>query len=191
MFLIDDILVSDDVFTQYFCCDLSKCKGCCCVEGDAGAPVKDEEINILENILDEVKPFMTEKGRKVVDEVGAFEVAVDASLTTPLIEGRNCAYAYQDEENITKCAIEKAFLEGKIKFRKPVSCYLYPIRVAELKDNIALNYDQWDICNDAVENGKRLNIKVFQFLKPVLKEVYGDEFYNQMSFVEKNIKIQN
>ncbi|GHV33862.1 hypothetical protein FACS1894178_0230 [Bacteroidia bacterium] len=183
MFLINDILVSDDILTQPFCCDLTKCKGCCCVEGNAGAPLDEREINVLELILEYVKPYMTPKGIEVVEQNGVFEIAIDNSIVTPLVNDAECAFVYWDEEKIAKCAIEKAFLEGKVKFRKPSSCYLYPIRVAKLKNNIALNYDRWDICRDAIENGKNLNIKVFEFLKPVIIEEYGQEFYEQLEFV--------
>jgi hypothetical protein len=109
MFLIEEILVSDDILTQPFCCDLTKCKGCCCIEGNTGAPLNEHEINILERIIDDVKPYMTEKGIELVEQNGVFEIAVDNSIVTPLVNDAECAFVYWDEEKIAKCAIEKAF----------------------------------------------------------------------------------
>ena len=183
MFAVGETLVSDDILTEFFCCDLQKCKGCCCVEGNAGAPLEEKEISIIEDNFEKIKPYMLPEGIAVVDKYGVFEMAVDNSMVTTCVDGRECVFFYYDEDGISKCAIEKAFEQKKINFRKPVSCYLYPIRRTHLVVGEALNYDRWSICNDAVECGKAKNLKVYQFLEPVLIEIYGKEWYKTISLL--------
>jgi hypothetical protein len=185
MIAIENTLISDDIFTEYFCCNLNLCKGCCCVEGDAGAPLNDTEIHFLEEHIDIIKPYLTEKGREVIENIGVFEIAVDDTTVTPLVNKRECAYIAFSENGIAECAIEKAFEDGKISFQKPISCYLYPIRISKVGDGDALNYDRWAICNDARMEGREKNIKIFQFLKNPLIRRYGEDWYKQAIFVEK------
>lgn len=193
MVSILNTLVSDEVFTECFCCDLQKCKGCCCIEGDAGAPLEKEEIPLLAKYYPIYKEYMTPQGREVIEN-GArqaqegmrfYEVfPLDGSLLTPLINQRDCAYLTSaGEDGVAYCAIEKAFREGKIPFRKPVSCALFPIRVQHYPEYDALNYFHWHICRDAERLGRRKGIPVFRFLKDPLTEVYGEEWYREAEAV--------
>jgi hypothetical protein len=184
MIAIDNTLISDEIFTEYFCCDLNACKGCCCVEGDAGAPLDDDEIDYLEEHIDIIKPYMTEKGREVVENTGVFEIAMDDMTVTPLVDHAECAYLTFGEDGIAKCAIEKAFEDGKVEFQKPISCHLYPIRISQVSGEDALNYDRWPICRDACIEGREKGVKIFQFLKDPLIRKYGNDWYEQLIFAE-------
>jgi hypothetical protein len=186
MLIIDNILISDDIFKQYFVCNLSCCKGLCCVEGDAGAPLEEEEISILEDYLDQIKPFMTKEGIEVVKQGGVFDYDIDGILVTPLVNDKDCAFICFDND-IAQCAIEKAFLERQIDFPKPISCHLYPIRITNHNGFERLNYHQWKICHHARTNGKRLNVSVFEFLKSPLIRKYGEQWFNK---VKKNIMLR-
>ncbi len=189
MIVIDDTLVSEELGKIYFSCDLHSCHGDCCVEGDAGAPLEEEEISILEDALDDIKPYMTEKGKNVVEKNGVFDYDIDGEWVTPLVNDRECAFVYF-ENGISFCAIEKAWREGKIKFQKPVSCHLYPVRLKKLKFNTAVNYDHWEICNPALIKGKADNTKVYQFLKEPLIRKFGEKWYQKLSeaFEQKSKK---
>lgn len=208
MVAIQNTLVSDEVFTECFCCDLQKCKGCCCIEGDAGAPLEKEEVALLAKYYPLYKDYMTQEGREVVerplvsgsilpDLVDARDAAnktfyevfpLDNSLLTPLVNQRDCAYLTPpDEVGIVYCAIEKAYRDGKIPFRKPVSCALYPIRVQHYPEYDALNYSRWDICRAAERLGKRKGIPVFRFLEGPLTEVYGKEWFQEAEAAYKAI----
>lgn len=179
MKMVDNVLISDDVKDVHFVCKLSSCSGDCCVEGDAGAPLEEDEISIIEDYIDEIKPFMTEQGRLVIDLVGVFDYDTDASYVTPLVNDRECAFVYR-ENNINFCAIEKAFLEGKTSFRKPVSCHLYPIRLSKVGDYTAVNYDKWTICAPALVNGKKLGVPLYKFLKEPLTRKFGADWYKKL-----------
>lgn len=180
MIIVDNALVSEDILEKHFVCDLAACKGACCVDGESGAPLEQEEIAILENILDEVKPYMSEAGRKVVEQTGVCEVDGDGDFVTPLIDGKECAFAFFDERGIAKCAIEKAFREGKTDFPKPLSCHLYPIRITPMKDFTAVNYHHWPICDPARSCGVRLEVPVFRFLKEPIIRKFGSEFFKKL-----------
>lgn len=180
MIQIDNTLISDDLFYKKFVCDLEKCKGECCVQGESGAPLEFDELDILEEIIDEVKPYMVETGIKEIEKNGVFDIDNDGDYVTPLINKEECAYVFFDEKNIAKCAIEKAYLEGKIKWKKPVSCHLYPIRIQKYKDYEAVNYHRWSICSDACSFGEKLNVPVYEFLKEPLIRKYGEEWYKQL-----------
>ena len=187
MIAIENTLISDDIFTEYFCCNVDVCRGCCCVEGEAGAPLNDEEIRYLEQHIDIIKPYLTEKGRQTIEKTGVFEIAIDGSMVTPLVNRAECAFLIFDKNEIAKCAIEKAFEDGKISYQKPISCHLYPIRVSRVGDSDALNYDRWTICRHAQIEGREKNIRVFQFLKEPLIRKYGTEWYKQAIFVENEL----
>lgn len=176
---IGKALVSDDIKEVHFVCKLSACNGDCCVEGDAGAPLEEEEISILEDYIDEIKPYMTEEGRLASDLVGVFDYDTDASYVTPLVNNRECAFVYK-ENGINFCAIEKAYLEGKIKFKKPLSCHLYPIRLKDIGEFTAVNYDKWNICKPALINGKDLGIPLYKFLKEPLIRKFGENWYKEL-----------
>jgi hypothetical protein len=160
-------------------CNLKKCKGACCVEGDAGAPLLEEEISLLEDCVDEVKPYMTERGLKVIAEMGVFEYDMAGQFVTPLVNGRECAFAIFND-GIAWCAIEKAWTEGKVDFRKPVSCHLYPIRITNYKDFDAVNYHEWHICKAALVHGRRNNMPLYKFLKEPLIRMYDEAWYRDL-----------
>ena len=187
MIAIENTLISDDIFTEFFCCNVNVCKGCCCVEGDAGAPLNDDEIHFLEEHIEIIKPYLTEKGREIIENIGVFEIAVDETAVTPIIHRKDCAYLVYDDNNIAKCAIEQAFEDGKISFQKPISCHLYPIRISRVGDADALNYDRWTICDNARIEGQKNKIKIFQFLKKPLIRKYGKEWYEQAVFAENEL----
>jgi hypothetical protein len=179
MIFLENTIVSDPVQTVRFACDLVKCKGACCVEGDAGAPLEEEEISFLEDHLDEIKPYMLPGGLSEVEANGVFDYDAAGNLVTPLVKGRECAFVYY-ENGITRCAIEKAFREGKIPAGKPVSCHLYPIRIQRLKTNDAINYHRWPICDHALERGAKENIPLYRFLEDALVRKYGREWYEKL-----------
>jgi hypothetical protein len=165
---------------------LKKCKGACCIEGDAGAPLAEDELPVLKKIYKKVKPYMTAKGIAAVEEQGHYVVDEDGEYSTPIIKGRECAYALYDDKGILKCAIEQAYYDGKVSFKKPISCHLYPIRITKYEEFDAINYERWHICNPACKHGKELGVPVYKFLKEPLIRKYGEEWYNELTVqVEK------
>ncbi|WOC52780.1 hypothetical protein BPO_2133 [Bergeyella porcorum] len=182
MIQIEDKLISEDIFSEEFVCNLSKCKGACCVEGDVGAPLDKEETQILENIFDKVKPYLRPEGVKALEEQGTWTIdPMDGDFVTPMVNGAECAYVIFDEKGVTKCGIEKAYEEGAVDWQKPISCHLYPIRITEYSTFTALNYHEWNICSDACQLGKELKVPVYKFLKTPLIRKYGDAFYTVLS----------
>jgi len=179
MIIIDDKTVSDDLKQVKFVCNVKKCKGACCVEGDAGAPLLDEEISELEDNIDSIRSYMTENGLQTVDELGVFDYDDVGQFVTPLINGRECAFA-NFTDGIAWCAIEKAWEDGKSTFRKPVSCHLYPVRISSYKDFDAVNYHEWHICKPALVHGRRLDVPLYKFLKDSLTRRYGKEWYDKL-----------
>lgn len=188
MLIVGNVLVSEELIDKCFCCDLAQCKGICCVEGDSGAPVAPDEVAELEDYYPDYQKYMTEEGVAVVENGGTFVFNGGDSFDTPLVESNDaCAFAFF-EDGVAKCAIEKCFRKGEIPFRKPISCYLYPIRVSRVGDYDALNYDHWSICKTAVENGNRLKLPVYQFLKEPLIDKYGEEWYAEL---EEMVRLRN
>lgn len=185
MIQVDDVILSEDIFTKHFVCDLSACKGACCIEGDAGAPVVLEEIDQIEENLEKMLPFLTEKGKKSIQKEGVFTVDTDGDYVTTLNDGKECAFTTYDKNGIAKCGMEDAFRAGKTDFRKPSSCFLFPIRVSKLANHDALNYEKIKICEPACECGSKLEVKVYQFLKIPLIEKYGEEWYEQLKSVDR------
>jgi len=179
MIKLDNTIISDDIRDVCFCCDLEKCKGECCIDGDAGAPLEEMEISLLEDYIDEIKPFMVPAGIKEVENIGVFDYDGAGNFVTPLVAGRECAFVYMDD-GIARCGIEKAFQESKIPFAKPISCHLYPIRVSSLKSGEAVNYHKWHICNKAREKGMKLKLPLYQFLEEALIRKYGRSWYNRL-----------
>lgn len=173
-------LISDDLKEVFFCCDLQKCKGACCVEGDAGAPLEEEEISLLEDYIDEIKPFMAPAGILKADRNGVFDYDAEGRFVTPLVNGRECIYVYM-EEGIARCAIEKAFSEQRIPFAKPVSCHLYPVRIKKTAFHEAVNYHKWEICKKALEKGHHDKIRLYEFLRDALVRKYGRSWYNKLA----------
>ena len=181
MIQIDDKLISEDLFSEEFVCNLAKCKGICCVEGDAGAPLDEDETKILDEIYPKIKSYLRPEGIQAIEEQGSYTLDFEGDLVTPLVNNAECAYVIFDEKGYTKCAIEKAYEDGVIDWQKPISCHLYPIRITEYSNFSAINYHEWDICSDACTLGKELGVKVYQFLKKPLIRKYGEEFYQILS----------
>lgn len=184
---IGNKIVSTQLFERKFVCDLNTCKGACCIEGDAGAPLTDLEINILEEELDHIKPFMREVGIKAVEESGVFYIDQENETATTLVNKKECAFVFFDEKGITKCAIEAANKAKKTTFKKPISCHLYPIRVKHFDNFTALNYNQWDICESACNCGEKLNVPVYKFLKEPLTRAFGEAFFNELEIVNEEV----
>lgn len=185
---IRDKVVSTQIFEKKFVCDLAACKGACCIEGDAGAPLTVEEVSILEDDLEAIQPYMREEGLKAIEEQGVFYMDQDNEPVTTLVNGAECAFVFFDEQGITKCSIEQANREGKTDFKKPISCHLYPIRVKEFDDFTALNFDKWDICSPACACGDELNVPVYKFLKEPIIRAFGMPFFDELEIVNKELK---
>ena len=179
MILLENTLISDNLATVHFACNLSKCKGACCVEGDGGAPLEEEEISMLEDYIDEIKVFMLTGGIEEIGKTGVFDYDAEGNYVTPLVNGKECAFVYF-EDGIARCAIEKAYQEKKIPFPKPLSCHLYPVRIKQLHEGEALNYHKWHICNKALENGMKLKMPLYLFLEEALIRKYGRNWYNKL-----------
>jgi hypothetical protein len=188
MLVIDNTLISDEVLEKHFVCDLNACKGACCVKGDYGAPLEDDELEQLDKVYEKVKPYMTPAGIEAVEKQGKYLLYEKKEWVTPLIKGKECAYTFFDEAGVAKCAIEKAYYDGKVKWKKPISCHLYPIRITKQRNGLeALNYDKWSICKAACKLGDSLKVPVYKFLKDSLTRKYGKEWYKQLEIAASRI----
>ena len=177
---IDNVLVSTDIFTEYFCCDLDACKGICCVEGDAGAPVTIDEIAGIEDAIDTVWDDLSATAQAVIDKQGVAYTDRDGDLVTRIVGGKDCVFTCY-EKGCCLCALERAWRAGKTAFCKPISCALYPIREKKLSNGmVALNYNRWDVCHDAVKKGNELRLPVYRFLRDPLVRRFGEDFYQQL-----------
>ena len=177
---IDNVLVSTDIFTEYFCCDLDACKGICCVEGDAGAPVTIDEIAGIEDAIDTVWDDRSATAQAVIDKQGVAYTDRDGDLVTSIVGGKDCVFTCY-EKGCCLCALERAWRAGKTAFCKPISCALYPIREKKLSNGmVALNYNRWDVCHDAVKKGNELHLPVYRFLRDPLVRRFGEDFYQQL-----------
>lgn len=177
---IDNVLVSTDIFTEYFCCDLDACKGICCVEGDAGAPVTINEIAGIEDAIDTVWDDLSATAQAVIDKQGVAYTDRDGDLVTSIVGGKDCVFTCY-EKGCCLCALERAWRAGKTAFCKPISCALYPIREKKLSNGmVALNYNRWDVCHDAVKKGNELRLPVYRFLRDPLVRRFGEDFYQQL-----------
>lgn len=184
MMLVGDKVVSEEIFEEQFVCDLNACKGACCVEGDSGAPLEFDELHKLDDNLEAVLPYLPKKGRKALKKHGPYVVDAWGEYTTTLVApGKECAFTVFEKNGMAKCGIELAWKDGKSDFRKPISCHLYPIRVAHLGENDALNYDRWSICSAACSLGAALKVPVFKFLEEPLITKYGKAFYKELTEV--------
>lgn len=182
MFQIGKTIVSEDVLEKEFVCNLSACKGECCIDGDAGAPVEDGEVEILRSVYDKVKPFLRPEGIAAIEEQGTSVYGDDEEYETPLIEGGECAYVIYENE-MALCGIEKAYNEGLIDWKKPISCHLYPIRIKQFSSFEAVNYHKWHICSDACTLGQELSVPVYKFLKAPLIRKYGEDWFKELELV--------
>lgn len=180
MIIVENAVISDDVKENFFVCNLEKCKGACCVEGDMGAPLEVDELKTLEDIYEDVKPYLTKEGQEVIEKEGKYVKDVDGDYCTPTIGGKECAYAIRDKKGILKCGIEQAHKEGKTDFKKPVSCHLYPLRITPYDHYDAINYHRWHICNSACSLGRELHVPLYRFLKDALVRKYGEEWYEEL-----------
>lgn len=188
MFQLGKTIVSEDIFEKDFVCNLSACKGACCVDGDAGAPLEQEETKILVEIYPKVKPFLRKAGIKAIEKQGIYITTEDGEFETPLIEGADCAYVFFDKKGTALCAIEEAYNQGEISWKKPVSCHLYPIRVKDYSEFSAINYNKWHICDDACILGKELQVPVYKFVKEALIRKFGDDWYMELEKVAQTFK---
>jgi hypothetical protein len=188
LFEIDDKIVSQDILTEPFACDPSRCHGACCVEGDSGAPVETDEILAIEEAFDAFSQFMTKEGLLSVEQNGVAVIDSDGDLTTPLVNGAECAYSFV-ENGVTLCAIERAWSKGLCQFRKPISCALYPIRVKRFATgSYGLTYHRWSACVNAEQCGKLNNIKVYQAVKQPLIEYFGQKFYDSLAEIATQLE---
>ncbi len=178
---IGDVLLSSDILTEKFCCDLDACKGICCVEGDAGAPVTLDEIGGIEDALDTVWPDMSARAQAVVDRQGVAYTDRDGDLVTSIVDGRDCVFTCYDANGCCLCALERAYRAGRTRFCKPISCALYPIREKRFNGGlVGLNYNRWDVCRDAVKKGRKENLPVYKFLRGPLIRRFGEDWYKEL-----------
>lgn len=185
---VGNVLVSPDIFTEKFCCDLDKCKGQCCVEGDAGAPVTLDEIGGIEDSLDTIWTDMSASAQAIVDKQGVAYVDQEGDLVTSIVNGKDCIFTCY-ENGCCLCALERAYRAKKTDFVKPISCALYPIRVKAFNnDTFGINYNRWDVCKDAVIKGKELNLPVYKFLEGPLTRRFGVEWYKELCEVAEQLE---
>ncbi len=187
MIQIQDTIVSEEILERKFVCNLNACKGACCVQGDAGAPLEYEELEELESVFEVVKPYLSEKSIAALEE-DLYTVDADGDYVTQLVNGKECAFVFFDEQNITKCSIEQAYIDGKTSFKKPISCHLFPIRLSKIADYTAVNYAYWDICDDACKLGEELGVKTYQFLKEPLIRRFGEEWFKELTLVDEALE---
>lgn len=195
MIIIDHVLVSDQVVEEQFVCDLSKCKGGCCEDGDAGAPLENKEKEYVKDFFEIVKPYMTKEGIKEIKQVGPYLYDREFGWVTPTIEGKICAYGYKDKEGIIKCAFEQAYNDGKIPWKKPISCHLFPIKLSKSKSDPGIEYLNYepreDLCKAACSLGKKLKVPAYVFLKESIIRKYGETFYETLDATAQHLQQKN
>ena len=189
MIQIADTIISEDIIENDFVCNLNACKGACCIEGDAGAPVDENELEIMEQIYPAVAPYLTEEGRAAIDAQGVYIKGSDGEWETPLINGGECAYVIRNEKGWALCAIEQAYNDKKIGWKKPISCHLYPIRLQEYTSFTAANYHRWHpIRDDACTLGKELQVPIYKFVKEALIRKFGSQWYEELELIAAHLK---
>lgn len=188
MLEIQDTLVSLDLFSQHFCCDLSVCKGCCCVEGDAGAPVEEEEIAEIEDAMEVVWEELTPEARNVIEQQGVVYPDPSGELVTSIVNDKDCVFANHDADGTCFCVLDRAYREGRTHFQKPISCHLYPVRIKNLSGTVGVNYDKWDICRCGVELGCKLSLPLYLFLKEPLIRCFGQAWWNECDLAYGELK---
>jgi hypothetical protein len=189
MLEIGKTIVSLDLITSKFTCNLAECKGACCVTGDSGAPLEQKEAEILNEIYPLLKPYLRDEAVRSIEKQGTSVVDLEGDIVTPLNNGKECVYTVF-EKGIARCAIEKAYNDRIIGFRKPISCYLYPVRIKKYSQFEAVNYDKWEICHPATTLGNKLNTPVYCFVKDALIQNYGDEWFRLLEVTAKNLKTE-
>lgn len=180
MIQIANTLLSDDIFEAQFICDLCKCKGQCCVDGESGAPLTREEHDRIQEILPEIWDDLSPKAQELISKQGISYTDTDGELVTSIINGEECVFTYFDENGICKCAIDTAYREGRTTVQKPISCHLYPIRLTKYADYTAVNYHQWSVCRPAVKLGRKEGVSLYRFLREPLIRRFGEEWYREV-----------
>ncbi len=180
MFQLHKTIVSEEILDKEFVCNLGACKGACCVQGDAGAPLEEEELQILTEILPTMKKYLSKKGLKAIEHHGPYTTNEQGEYETTLINGEDCAYVIYDKNDVALCGIEEAYNQGDISFKKPVSCHLYPVRIRQYTEFAAINYDRWEICDDACSLGKEMKVPVYKFVKQALVRKFGQKWYDEL-----------
>lgn len=183
MIQLQNTLISSEVIDEEFVCNLGKCKGACCVEGDLGAPLDADELEKVHEVVPLAKDYLSPRAIDVLEQEGGFIKDEDGDFSTTTINGKECAFAFYDDTKTLKCSIEQAYLDGKTSFKKPISCHLYPIRLLKVSELVALNYDRWSICSDACSLGKELKVPVYKFLKEALVRKFGSDWYQELEQV--------
>ncbi len=186
MIQIDDTIVSEVLLEKQFVCNLNACKGACCVEGDAGAPLEESELEELVDVFAVTKPYLSEKSIAALEE-DLYTIDSDGEYVTQLVNGKECAFVFFDDKGITKCSIEQAYLDGKTNFKKPISCHLFPVRLTQYKNFLAVNYSHWNICEDACTLGEKLGVKTYQFLKEPLIRKFGEKWFKELELVDEHL----
>jgi len=189
MLEIGNTIVSLDVISEHFTCNLDACKGACCVTGDSGAPLEPEEAKTLEDIFPALRPYLSEESIRSIEEQGTSVIDFENDTVTPLNNGKECAYTFF-RNGIAFCSIEQAYRDGVTGFRKPISCYLYPVRIRKYKKFDAVNYDRWEICRPAIEHGKRLETPVYIFVRDALTRKYGEKWFNLLETAARNLEME-
>ena len=185
---VGEVILTSEILTEYFCCDLETCKGICCVEGDSGAPLTLDEVGEMENVLDEVWPDLSAQAQSLIDRQGVAYTDAEGDLVTSIVQGRDCVFTCYGTDGCCYCASDKAFREGRTAWDKPLSCALYPIREKHFRDgSVGLQYHRWNICRPAVEKGRRLNLKLYQFLKAPLVRRFGQAWYDELCEVARQL----
>ncbi|GAA4273791.1 DUF3109 family protein [Aquimarina gracilis] len=188
MFQLGKTIISEEIIQKDFVCNLSACKGACCIDGEAGAPLEESEIQKLERVYPMVKPYLRKEGIAAIEKQGVYIKTDTGELETPLIDGADCAYVIFDDSGTAMCAIEEAYNQGEIDWKKPISCHLYPVRVQNYTEFSAVNYHRWDICDDACTLGKELQVPVYKFVKEALIRKFGENWYAELEKVAQNLK---
>lgn len=187
---IQNTLVSLDLFREKFCCDINACGGACCIEGDAGAPVKEEEIAELETAAEAVMDELSAAAQEVIKAQGVVYIDRDGDFVTSIVDGKDCVFTCRNEHGHCLCALERVYRAGRIPFKKPVSCSLYPVRLSTVGGMTAVNYHRWEVCRPAVELGCKLDIPVYKFLKEPLIQTFGKEWWDECDIVAEELKKQ-
>ncbi|WP_121667337.1 DUF3109 family protein [Mesonia aquimarina] len=187
MFQLKKTIVSEDILKKDFVCNLSACKGACCVEGEAGAPVEKEEGEILKEIYPKIKPYLRKDGIESIEKQGLYTENDFGELETPLVNGAECAYVTFDDNNTALCGIEAAYRAGEIDWKKPISCELYPVRIQKYSQFSAVNYHRWPICDDACSLGKELQTPIYKFVKEALIKKFGEDWYEELAATAKRL----
>jgi hypothetical protein len=188
MFQLGKTIVSEDIIKKDFACNLNACKGQCCIDGDAGAPLDKEETSILDEVYAKVKPYLRPEGVAAIEAQGTYIVTEDGEYETPLIAGADCAYVVFDDKKVALCGIEEAYNQGDITWKKPISCHLYPVRVRDYTEFSGVNYHKWQICDDACALGKELQIPIYKFVKDALIRKFGEDWYLELEKVAETFQ---